>query len=102
MNLSTKQRLEAYRVLIGEMLMSERKKKRYSQQNVADITGLSRVSISHYERGVRSINIEDLYSLCQLCGFDYERIVSAPLTASVEELNSAYDKYIFEMQKNEK
>ena len=93
MKLSTEQRMQAYRVLIGEALAEQRKTKKLSQQAVADKTGTSRVSISYYENGLRSINTDELFTLCTACGFDAVKIMNNAYNASDGDLQKAYTKY---------
>ena len=93
MTLTYKQRKQAYRVLLGEQLVRAREAKGMSQQEVADATGLSRVSVSHYERGMRAINTDDLIMYCETCGFDTGEIMEHIRTASMGELERAYTAY---------
>lgn len=72
---NAKKKMELYRVILGQLLIEARKEKGFSQQAVADLAGISRVSVSYYERGERSINMDDLISLCDSCGFDYVQII---------------------------
>lgn len=93
MTLTYKQRKQAYRVLLGEQLVRAREAKGMSQQEVADATGISRVSVSHYERGMRAINTEDLIMYCETCGFNTGEIMEHIRTASTAELERAYAVY---------
>ena len=72
---NVKNRMVSYRVKLGQLLIEARKEKGYSQQTVADLAGISRVSVSYYERGERSINTDELIHLCDSCGFDYVQII---------------------------
>lgn len=58
---------------VGQKLLSIRKKLGLNQQEVADIIGISRASLSYYEKGERSIDIETLYKLasCYDISVDY-------------------------------
>lgn len=93
MNLTQKQRMQAYDVLIGECLAEERAKKGLTQPQVALLYKTSRQAISNYERGIRSINISNLLSLCDVCGFDAMKIMTKVKYASEQELQNAYTKY---------
>jgi len=99
MKLSQQQRMHAYRVLIGEAITAERQRKGMSQQTVADLSGTSRVSISYYENALRAINTEELFSICDACGFDPYAIISKATNATQEELEIAYTKYFQRMSK---
>lgn len=101
MSLDTKQRLQAYRVLLGNALAEERKKKHLSQQAVANMASISRVSVSYYENGIRSINTDDFLTLCDACGFDAIAILSAVQNASESELQKAYTQYFDTVLKEE-
>lgn len=94
MKLNATQRMQAYRVLMGEALCEKRKEKGLSQQNIADLVGISRVSVSYYENGIRSINTDELLSLCDICGFDALEIMNHAYNASDIELSTAYKKYL--------
>ena len=72
---NTEKRMETYRVMLGDLLIQARKEKHLSQQAVADLAGISRVSVSYYERGERSINMDDLIHLCNACGFDFVQML---------------------------
>lgn len=48
---------------VGQKLLSIRKELGYNQQDVAEIIGISRASLSYYEKGERSLDIETLYKL---------------------------------------
>ena len=99
MEITTKQRLQAYRVLLGDALVAERKKKKLSQQAVADMSGISRVSVSYYENGVRSINTDDLIALCDACGFDSVSVLKSVQYASEEDVLKAYKRYLLNKEK---
>lgn len=72
---TTNQLKKRYDILIGEELKRARKDKKMSQKQVADLCEISRVSVSYYEDGKRSLNLNDLIYMCQKCGFDYKRII---------------------------
>ena len=57
---------EEVRYSVGEKLLKIRKSKDFTQQEVADIIGISRSALSYYEKGERSIDIVTLYKLCHL------------------------------------
>lgn len=51
---------------LGEILRAERDSARLSQQDMADRLGLTKMTISHWEKGNRSIKASSL-SHCYLC-----------------------------------
>lgn len=93
MKLTEKQKMQAYDVLIGEQLEMARRDKGLSQDDVAKLYHTSRQTISNYERGMRSINISNLMSLCDVCGFDAMKILTSVRYATDDEVLSAYSTY---------
>lgn len=91
--LTAKERQLANRILLGEALVNERKRKGLSQQAVAELTHVSRVTISYYEHGHRSINLEDFLTMCDVCGFDSQDILRDLQSASDKDLEKALLRY---------
>ena len=50
---------------VGQRLLELRKEKGLKQEEVAQAVGITRASLSYYEKGERSVDIEVLYKLCQ-------------------------------------
>lgn len=50
---------------VGQNLLELRKEKGLKQDDVAQAVGITRASLSYYEKGERSVDIEVLYKLCQ-------------------------------------
>lgn len=61
-----KERKEAIRVRIGEIIKQYRKEKRMSQEMLARQTGISTMSIRRYESGERRIRADDLRRISQI------------------------------------
>lgn len=60
---------------LGEVLKTIRVDRNLSQQDVADRLSTSRASISFYELGKRSIDIETLFKLCDIYGVDVNEVL---------------------------
>lgn len=52
-----------------------RKSKGLSQQELANILGLSQIAISQYERGIREPNLETLILICQKMEITFEELI---------------------------
>lgn len=50
---------------VGNKLFELRKEKGLKQEDVAQAVGITRASLSYYEKGERSVDIEVLYKLCR-------------------------------------
>lgn len=62
-------------VELGKELKQARIKKRLTQQDVANRLNLTRSAITNYERGIRSIEIELFYKLCEIYDADDYEII---------------------------
>lgn len=51
--------------LIGLRIREARKQRGMRQEELAASMGVTRTSVSNYERGVQNLTIESLYSLCE-------------------------------------
>lgn len=60
-----------YNAEIGEQLRIERLIRRRTLQNVADALGLTKNTISYYEKGKTPITIDRLIEYCEYLGIDY-------------------------------
>ena len=59
---------------IGSILREERKKKGVSQDYVADLVGVSKMHISYWESGQRSIYAERLKAYCKALGITVQSV----------------------------
>lgn len=55
-----------YNKQIGEWLHQQRINKGYSQQQIADLIGVSRSIVSYWEKGKRTIFANDLIEYCKV------------------------------------
>lgn len=62
--------------LLGEYLKAKREEKHYSQQYVADQMGVSKMAISNWESGNRSIYATSLIKYCLVIDLNPNDIVS--------------------------
>lgn len=69
---------------IGNKLVSVRKSKGLTQQDVADIIGISRAALSYYEKGERTIDVEVLYKLCSLYKISADYLLGMKSTPKTE------------------
>jgi transcriptional regulator with XRE-family HTH domain len=56
------------RAKFGERMYIERRRKKLSQQKMADILGVSRATLSSYENGKFDMNMESFSKLCNEVG----------------------------------
>jgi len=61
----------------GKVLAEIRKKKGISQENLADICGLDRTTVSLYERGIRQPTLPSLFTLAKGLKMPASDIISA-------------------------
>jgi len=57
--------------VVGEFLVAQRNSRNYSQQNVADLMGISRNTYACYEYGTRSMPVSLFKKACMLYGVDF-------------------------------
>ena len=62
--------------LLGQRLKSQRKKKGFTQEKVADIMNYSPGYISQIERGATKVNLDTLAAICSIYDCDISEIVS--------------------------
>lgn len=55
---------------LGKTLQDKRQAKGYSQQYVADRTGMTRSCYAFYEQGRRKITIDDLFKVAEVLDID--------------------------------
>lgn len=61
---------------LGEQLKKIRISKNLSQQDVADRLGITRASYSHFENGVRVVDIDTLYKIADIFAVDINDITN--------------------------
>lgn len=59
---------------LGEILRAERESARLSQQDMADRLGLTKMTISHWENGNRSIKASSLKDYCAVLGITVQYV----------------------------
>ena len=59
---------------LGESLRAERDSARLSQQDMADRLGLTKMTISHWENGNRSIKASSLKDYCAVLGITVQYV----------------------------
>lgn len=59
---------------LGEILRAERDSARLSQQDMADRLGLTKMTISHWENGNRSIKASSLKDYCSVLGITVQYV----------------------------
>lgn len=62
--------MSRYYEYIGRVLKEAREKKNYTQQYVADKTGISRATYSHFEMGITVISINTWFKLTEILDID--------------------------------
>lgn len=94
---------DKYNKIIGNELRIERERKRMSQEDVAKKVGLARGTISAYEVGTRPMNISTLKNICDICKFNYIRILYNSFKDEYPEMIKilAMDKDMEEIMKDE-
>jgi len=74
--------------LIGNNIAKIRKAQGLTQDNLASYLGLSRVQVSHFERGERDISVTDLNKLSDLFGIELSELLEEDL--KIQNLNLAF------------
>lgn len=64
---------------IGDEIRFARQKKKMTQQELADKTGISRVTISKYELGQIEMGMPVYIELCKAIGVDYAELLNGIL-----------------------
>ena len=77
---------------IGMRIKSERTKQNLTQESLADLTGISRQTISYIEIGQKGFSLESLISVCNALRISTDKILVDNLTylTSVEESDIYY------------
>jgi transcriptional regulator with XRE-family HTH domain len=80
--------MKTMREIIGTNIAKMREKQGLNQDNIASYLGLSRVQISHYERGKREISVTELNKLSDLFGVELSELLEEDL--EIQNLNLAF------------
>lgn len=62
----------------GQMLAEARRKRRVSQEMLADELGLSRTSITNIEKGRQPVQLHTLYIIARLLSIDIKELLPSP------------------------
>jgi len=84
----TNKQMEVMQELIGNNIAKMRKAQGLTQDNLASYLGLSRVQVSHFERGERDISVTDLNKLSDLFGIELSELLEEDL--KIQNLNLAF------------
>ena len=83
---------------IGQKILQSRITHSYSQEQLAELTGISTAFLGHIERGTRAMSLETLVSLCSVLNIsiDYLLLDEIPetdseITALISEVKSKGD-----------
>lgn len=71
---------KAFYTAFGRMLSEMRRKKRISQEMLADELGLSRTSITNIEKGRQPVQLYALYVIARLLGTDVKELLPSAAT----------------------
>ena len=66
----------------GKKLIELREKNEFTQNEVADIIGIARNTLSNYEKGKRSLDIITLRKLCKLYNVSSDYLLGAKSTSA--------------------
>lgn len=84
-------------MIIGERLKQERIKRGYSQKELGDLLKVSKVSISGYETGSRTPNMQTFIKLIELLDLDSNYI----LGRDANVISDKDETYIYKMAKDD-
>lgn len=74
--------------IIGNNIAKIRKIQGFTQDNLASYLGVSRVQISHFERGERDISVTELNKLANLFGVELSNLIEDDI--DVQNMNLAF------------
>lgn len=69
---------------VGNIIRHARETKDYSQYDLADITGIPRISIAQYELGNSAIPLIQFKQICKALDLDYDKVLD-PVVFHYEE-----------------
>ena len=78
---------------IGQKIRQSRIAHSYSQEQLAELTGISTAFLGHIERGTRAMSLETLVSICSVLNIsiDYLLLDEISETALISEVKSKGD-----------
>lgn len=79
-------------VQIGQRIVELRKKKQFSQEDLAKMVGISRSSLAQIELGKRGLNVMELQKIAQVLGFSLDDFMSKDFSAEVVEFSQGEEK----------
>ncbi len=62
---------------IGKRIRKVRRYQELTQEQLAELTGLSTAHIGHIERGTRMPSVQALYAICAVLGIKMEYVTAA-------------------------
>jgi transcriptional regulator with XRE-family HTH domain len=71
--------IDSFYLQVSELIKTERIKKNYKQQQLCDLLGLSRGSITNLEKGKHRPSIYQLLKLAVFFGIDYTQLIPIEL-----------------------
>lgn len=92
--MSTKKQVNLINIEVGNRLSAMRKKKNYSQNEIASGVGLTRTSIVNIEKGRQSLTVETLLKLCAILKCDFEDLLPPPPKAVAKSIKKILKKRV--------
>ncbi|WP_293875636.1 type II toxin-antitoxin system antitoxin SocA domain-containing protein [Flavobacterium sp.] len=74
-------------VLVGQRVVELRKRKQFSQEDLAKMVGISRPSLTQIELGKRSLNIMELQKFAQVLGFSLDDFMSEDFSSETVDFS---------------
>lgn len=81
---------------IAKNLLYYRKKAGYTQKQLADMLGVKNSSVSNWENGLNSIDIETLYSACNIFGVTLNDMYGMYSNDNVEHVYTSHQKRVID------
>ncbi len=75
---------------IAKVFKNHRKRNNYTQENVAELTGLSAKYISQLERGISGGTLETILKLCNIYNIPQNSLLEPFLNDSIVDSNSEF------------
>ena len=67
--------MKDFDVLLGSVLREYREAKKLTQSDVADLLHVTKMTVSHWENGKRSMKAEDLKRYCKVLGVSVRELL---------------------------
>lgn len=64
-----------FNLKLGAALRAARKKRGMTQEQVANKLGVTKMAVSHWERGERSMYADDLIKFCEAVDYDLDEFI---------------------------